>query len=185
MKYFPLILFATLLWSACHRENNSLFKRLDARYTGISFSNDLTANDTLNAFNFTNFYNGGGVGIADFNNDGLPDICFTANQKAPELYINKGKLRFEKIANSGLNHKGWVTGISIVDINQDGWLDIYLSVAAHPSLEHTANQLYINQKTARPSFKEQATAYGLAYTGFTTQTVFLITIRTVIWMPFY
>ncbi len=156
----------------CTEDKTHLFKKLDATYTGISFRNDLIANDSLNAFNFTNFYNGGGVGIADFNNDGLPDICFTANQKAPELYIGKGKLQFEKVNNSGLVHKGWVTGISIVDINQDGWIDIYLSVAAHPTLKHTANQLYINQKTVIPSFKEQAAEYGLAYVGFTTQTVF-------------
>ncbi len=172
MKYFIPFFTIYLLLITCTEDKTHLFKRLDASYTGISFSNDLTANDTLNAFNFTNFYNGGGVGIADFNNDGFPDICFTANQKAPELYINKGKLQFERVDDSGFNHKGWVTGISIVDINQDGWLDIYLSVAAHPSLGHTANQLYINQKTVIPSFKEQAAEYGLDYAGFTTQTVF-------------
>lgn len=174
MKYFFLIFYIVLLLlsNACQKESNSLFKRLDTKHTGISFSNDLVANDTLNAFNFTNFYNGGGVGIADFNNDGLPDICFTANQKTPELYINKGKLLFEKVDNSGLENKGWITGISIVDINQDGWLDIYLSVAAHPSFKHTANQLYINQQTEIPSFKEEAENYGLAYSGFTTQAVF-------------
>ncbi len=174
MKYFFLIFYIVLLLlsNACRKESNSLFKRLDTKHTGISFSNDLVANDTLNAFNFTNFYNGGGVGIADFNNDGLPDICFTANQKTPELYINKGKLQFEKVDNSGLENKGWITGISIVDINQDGWLDIYLSVAAHPSFKHTANQLYINQQTEIPSFKEEAANYGLAYSGFTTQAVF-------------
>ena len=172
MKYFIPFLTIYLLLITCTKDKSYLFKRLNASYTGISFSNDLMANDTLNAFNFTNFYNGGGVGIADFNNDGLPDICFTANQKASELYIGKGKLQFEKVNNSGFIHKGWVTGISIIDINQDGWQDIYLSVAAHPSLQHTANQLYINQKTTIPSFKEQAADYGLAYEGFTTQTAF-------------
>ena len=167
---FPFMVF--ILLCGCNREGDRLFRSLDPAFTGIDFRNELHVSDTLNAFNFTNFYNGGGVGIADFNQDGIPDICFTANQDAPELYIGKGKLQFEKVPKSGLGNPGWVTGICIVDINQDGWPDIYLSMAAHPSFGHTANQLYINQKTPMPSFREAAAAYGLAYEGFTMQTVF-------------
>lgn len=167
---FPIVTF--LLLSGCIREKDRLFRSCTPAETGITFRNDLQASDVLNAFNFTNFYNGGGVGIADFNQDGIPDICFTANQAAPELYIGRGALQFEKAAESGLKNPGWVTGISIVDINQDGWPDIYLSMAQHSTFERTANQLYINQKTTQPSFRQEAEAYSLAYEGFTTQAAF-------------
>lgn len=167
-----LALFLVWAISSCHRADEHLFRSLDASQTGISFSNDLQSSDTLNAFVFTNFYNGGGVGIADFNQDGIPDICFTANQQAPELYLGKGGLQFDLVPGSGLTNPGWVSGISIVDINQDGWPDIYLSMAAHSAIRQSANQLYINQRTTTPSFKEEAAQYGLAYVGFSMQTVF-------------
>ncbi|MEZ4989255.1 MAG: VCBS repeat-containing protein [Saprospiraceae bacterium] len=172
MKNLAVFLFTLLLFTSCGNNGDHLFQQLDAGATGITFSNDLISSDTMNAFNFTNFYNGGGVGIADFNLDGFPDVCFSANQKDPELYLGYGQMQFEKIEDSGLHNPGWATGISIVDINQDGWPDIYLSVAKHNSLPHSANQLYINQQTERPTFKEEAERYGLAYGGFTMQTAF-------------
>ncbi|MEZ4776542.1 MAG: VCBS repeat-containing protein [Bacteroidia bacterium] len=172
MKFyaFPLAIFALLI--GCVGKQNTLFRSLDTSETGIGFRNDLFPDDTINAFNFTNFYNGGGVGIADFNQDGIPDICFTANQANPELYIGKGSLKFEKVAQTGLLNPGWVTGISIADVNQDGWPDIYLSMAQHTSFKSSVNQLYINQKTQIPSFREEAKAYGLDFAGFTMQTAF-------------
>ncbi|MDX2247510.1 MAG: VCBS repeat-containing protein [Bacteroidia bacterium] len=172
MKFLPFPLIFCLLLVGCISKDETLFRNIDVADSGITFRNDLRANDSLNAFNFTNFYNGGGVGIADFNRDGIPDICFTANQADPELYLGKGGLKFEKISETGLLNPGWVTGISIVDINQDGWPDIYLSMAQHGSFKHTANQLYINQKTPQPRFKEEAEVYGLAYKGFTNQAAF-------------
>lgn len=172
MKNLFVPVFALFVLAGCERPGNQLFQQLTADATGITFSNDLISTDTINAFNFTNFYNGGGVGVADFNKDGIPDICFSANQKDPELYVGKGNMAFEKIADSGLQNPGWTTGISIVDINQDGWPDIYLSVARHTSLAHSANRLYINQQTARPTFKEEAARYGLAFAGFSMQAAF-------------
>lgn len=172
MRYFLFSITVLLLLSTCGRKEDQLFRQLDALQSGVSFRNDLRSSDTLSAFNFTNFYNGGGVGVADFNQDGIPDICFTANQQAPELYLGKGKLQFEKLTESGLKNPGWVSGISIVDINQDGWPDIYLSMARHTSFASTANQLYINQATPEPSFVEAAADYGLDFPGFTMQTVF-------------
>lgn len=172
MKRIFFYVLASLLFTGCAGKEERLFKKIDSSYSGVAFSNDVQSGDTLNAFTFTNFYNGGGVGIADFNLDGWPDICFTANQKAPELYVGKGRLQFEKIAQTGLQNPGWATGISIVDINQDGWPDIYISMAQHPALKHTANQLYVNQQTPIPTFKEEAAKYGLAYEGFTVQTAF-------------
>jgi hypothetical protein len=170
-RYLPF-LSVLALFSACNGNSDKLFRQLPETHTGVGFSNDLTSNDELNAFNFTNFYNGGGVGVADFNQDGIPDICFTANQKDPEVYVGKGKMQFEKVRNPGLQNNGWATGVSICDINQDGWPDIYISMANHPSLKNTENQLYINQRTEIPSFKEEAAKYGLNYSGFTTQAVF-------------
>lgn len=168
----PVLIFICLGLVSCTSKKDQLFQQLQSSYTGVTFRNDLETNDSLNAFTFTNFYNGGGVGVADFNLDGWPDICFTANQKAPELYLGKGRLQFEKVEQSGLENLGWVTGISIVDINQDGWPDIYLSTAQHHSFQRSGNQLYINQKKNIPSFKEEAAKYGLAYDGFTIQTAF-------------
>jgi hypothetical protein len=172
MKNLPFLVVTLLILTACSSREDHLFKQLDADYTGVTFSNDLISTDTINAFNFTNFYNGGGVGVADFNRDGIPDLCFSANQKDPELYLGKGQLQFEKIEGSGLVNPGWITGVSIVDINQDGWPDIYLSVATHHSFPHSANLLYVNQQTEKPSFKEEAARYGLAFTGFTMQSAF-------------
>lgn len=172
MRSFLPLIVSFFVFTACNNEKDHLFHQLDADYTGITFSNDIAYSEAINPFNFTNFYNGGGVGIADFNLDGIPDICFTANQKDPELYLGKGQLQFEKVEGSGLESKGWAFGISIVDINQDGWPDIYISMARHTALESTVNQLYINQQTEVPSFREAAAEYGLDFAGFTMQTVF-------------
>lgn len=172
MKFYTAALIILSLLIGCIGKQNTLFRSLEPASSGITFRNDLFPDDTINAFNFTNFYNGGGVGIADFNLDGIPDICFTANQANPELYLGKGAMQFEKVDQTGLFNPGWVTGISIADINQDGWPDIYLSMAQHSSFKSTANQLFINQKTPNPTFKEEAKSYGLAYAGFTMQTAF-------------
>ena len=104
MRYFLFSVAILILLNACTSHEDQLFRQVDATQSGVSFRNDLRSSDTLNAFNFTNFYNGGGVGIADFNQDGIPDLCFTANQQAPELYLGKGDLKFEKVIQSGLKN---------------------------------------------------------------------------------
>lgn len=173
MKPILIILNCLLILSGCNTKPNKLFEKLSSSKTGVDFVNRLEANEDLNAFTFTNFYNGGGVGIGDFNNDGLDDIFFTGNQVSCELYLNKGQLKFEKITKqAGLTTDRWCNGVSIVDINNDGWDDIYISVAQHPSMSNTHNLLYINQKTSVPTFKEAAAAYGLDYEGYSTQAVF-------------
>lgn len=173
MKPILITLSCLLFLSGCNTKSNKLFEKLSSSKTGVDFVNKLEANEDLNAFTFTNFYNGGGVGIGDFNNDGLDDIFFTGNQVSCELYLNKGQLKFEKITKqAGLTTDRWCNGVSIVDINNDGWDDIYISVAHHPSMPNTRNLLYINQKTQIPTFKEAATAYGLDYAGYSTQAVF-------------
>ncbi len=152
-------------------------KFIQAKGTGISFSNTITNTTQLNILNYLYFYNGAGIAIADFNNDGLLDIYFTANQTQDHLYINKGKLQFENStkASNITNDKGWTTGVTVVDINNDGLLDIYISkVSGHLHLTGS-NLLYINQgytDTGIPTFKEQAEEYGLNYSGLSTQAAF-------------
>src|SRR3984885_6464062 len=106
------------------------FRLLPASETGIDFSNTITENDSTNMFVNEYTYMGGGVGIGDFNNDGLEDIFFAANQVSSKLYINKGNLDFEDVTQkAGVTTTSWCTGVSVVDINNDGWPDIYISVS--------------------------------------------------------
>lgn len=173
MRLYPLsfILLLTLL-VACQKEKH-LFEQISASRSGVHFNNQLSPNAELNAFTFTNFYNGGGVGIGDFNHDGLPDLFFTANQVSSALYLNQGNFKFEDITEkAGLSTDRWCSGVSVVDINQDGWDDIYVSVAKGPGLKDSHNLLFINQKNTNPTFVESAQAYGLDYDGFTTQSAF-------------
>src|SRR5215212_3280737 len=107
--------------------DTTLFKLLPASQTGVDFTNTIYENDALNILNETYIYNGGGVGIGDFNNDGLEDVYFSGNMVSNKLYLNKGSLKFADITNTaGVGGEGrWCTGVSVVDINADGWLDIY------------------------------------------------------------
>ncbi len=124
-----------------------------------------------------NVYNGGGVGIADFNNDGLQDIYFTGNQVSNRLYINKGNFKFQDvtaIANAGGGGK-WCRGASVIDINNDGLQDIYVCASILPDPKKRENLLYINQgpdKDGIPHFKEMAAEYGLNDTTQTTMAAF-------------
>lgn len=170
-----LILF--VLFTSCHKKDNikpenPLFKLLPSSETGITFNNKVTDDGKFDVFNYRNFYNGGGVAIGDVNNDGKPDILFTSNQGECKLYINKGNWKFEDAtAKSGLNaYKRWHTGVTMVDINGDGWLDIYISNSGGLGSGETANELYINQKDG--TFKEEAEKYGLADKGLSTQAIF-------------
>ncbi|HWK03267.1 MAG TPA: VCBS repeat-containing protein [Puia sp.] len=156
---------------------STLFELLPPSRTGISFTNRIYESDSLNILNQANIYNGGGVGIGDFNNDGLPDIFLSGNMVSSKLYLNKGGLKFQDITEqSGVGGQGhWCTGASIVDINGDGLPDIYVSASFRKDPLLRTNLLYINQgpgKDGIPIFKESAKAYGIADTGFSTQGVF-------------
>lgn len=166
-----------LLFISCHKNDGQvaetpLFNLLPSSQTGITFNNKVVDDGKFNVFNYRNFYNGGGVAIGDINNDGKPDIVFTSNQGLCKLYINKGNWKFEDVtAKSGLNaYHRWHTGITMVDINGDGWLDIYISNSGGLGSGETANELYINQKDG--TFKEEAEKYGLADKGLSTQAIF-------------
>ncbi|MEN0049858.1 MAG: VCBS repeat-containing protein [Bacteroidota bacterium] len=149
-----------------------LFTKLTAKSTNIDFENQVENTEELNIFEYRNFYNGGGVGIGDINNDGLADVVFTANQGSNKIYLNQGNFQFKDItATAGLAGKNkWSTGVTMVDINADGWLDIYISNAGIVEGDDQKNELYINNKDL--TFTEAAKTYNLADNGFTTHAAF-------------
>ena len=154
------------------------FTALDAGTTGLDFTNKLVPNSSINMLKYMYFYNGAGVGAGDFNRDGKVDLFFTANQLPSKLFLNEGQLKFKDVtAQSGIpGDSSWSTGVSVVDINADGWLDIYICrVGNFESLQST-NQLLINKgvdKDGIPRFSEEAKSYGLNFSGFSTQAAFL------------
>lgn len=152
------------------QKESTLFTLLSVEESGVSFVNRLTESDTLNYFNYPYLYMGGGVSVLDVNNDGLSDLFFTGNMVADALYLNKGDMKFKDISNSAeINKNGsWHTGSTIVDINQDGWTDIYVSVSGKSG--DLKNLLYVNNQNN--TFTERAEEYGIADTGNSTQSTF-------------
>ncbi|MEJ7739646.1 MAG: VCBS repeat-containing protein [Chitinophagaceae bacterium] len=141
--------------------------------TGIIFENSVADTKKFNVFKYRNFYNGGGVAIGDINNDGLPDVYFTANQKKNKLYLNKGNFKFEDITDkSGVaGNRFWSTGVTMADVNADGWLDIYVCHSGDLAGESRENELFINQHNGK--FTEEAKKYGLDEPyGLTTHAAF-------------
>src|SRR2546422_7749027 len=150
-----------------------LFKRLLPDRTGITFANTITTNDSVNVQSDPYVYNGAGVAVGDIDNDGLPDIFFAGNMVSSRLYLNKGNMRFQDITRSaGVMTNRWATGVTLVDINNDGYLDIYVSVSGPPWSKpaERANLLFVNN--GDHTFTEAAAQYGIADTGFTTHAVF-------------
>ena len=155
-------------------EGKTVFEKIPSVESGIDFVNKLEDRiDTKeNLFDYDFFYNGSGVGIADLNNDGLDDIFFTANQEKNRLYVNKGDLKFEDITeSSGVNvNKKWSSGVTFADVNNDGWLDIYVCQGGPYEAGERRNLLYINKGDL--TFEERAEELGLADTGISTQAAF-------------
>ncbi|OJV16634.1 MAG: hypothetical protein BGO21_27555 [Dyadobacter sp. 50-39] len=170
------MLLLALLISGC-KQDDTLFTLLDAGKTGIDFNNYIDEDEENNVLRYGYFYNGGGVAAADFNNDGLIDLYFTGNMVANKMYLNRGDMKFEDVSEksgTGLN-EGWKTGVSLVDINDDGWVDIFVSRAGAQDPRLRTKLLYINNgKTADgiPTFTEKAAEYGLNDASYTTQAVF-------------
>ena len=154
-----------------------LFTKLPSSYTGVRFANHLEETRELNVFTYRNFYNGGGVGIGDLNNDGLPEVMLTSNLGGNRLYLNQGKLRFRDITDAaGVEGTGdWATGVTFADVNGDGLLDIYVCYAGNVAGEKRANELYINNGASAdgvPTFSEKAADYGIADQSYTTHAAF-------------
>ena len=168
------------LLSSCSDKKDTLFTPLSEGKTGVQFRNLLEESADLNVLNYQYFYNGSGVAMGDINNDGLVDICFTGNMVKNRLYLNKGNFDFEDItAKAGIADKqGWCTGVTMVDINADGWLDIYICRSADGDASKRKNLLFINNgisslgQKGDVTFSEKAEEYGLADEGFSTQASF-------------
>jgi hypothetical protein len=155
----------------------TLFQRIPSSHSGIDFDNRIIEDDSVNPLDMTNLYNGGGVGIGDFNGDGRPDIYFTGNRVSNKLYLNEGDFHFRDITQeAGVGGGGeWCRGVAVVDINNDGWPDIYVCATISNDAAHRKNLLYINQgpdKEGVPHFKEMAAEYGLDDTTHSTMAAF-------------
>jgi len=153
---------------------NTIFTSIPQSHSNIDFKNKVKETEDFNFLNFSYIYNGGGVAVGDINNDGLEDIYFTSNQNSNKLYLNKGNFVFEDITErAGVeDDKGWSTGVTMVDINNDGWLDIYVCKSTSiNNREARQNKLFINQKNNK--FKDEAIKYGLKENAFSTQAYFL------------
>jgi len=174
-RAFVFCLIVPALIFSC--KNAVLFKNIPAGSSGIDFSNTITENDSLNILDYEYVYNGGGVGIGDFNNDGLPDVYFTGNMVSNRLYLNKGGMQFNDVtAASGTDGEGkWCNGVAVIDINNDGWADIFVSVAHNSNASKRKKILYINKglnKDGLPVFKDEAANYGLDDTSYSTNAAF-------------
>ena len=166
IKHFYILVFILYLSTFFSCKKPTLFQQIPASHSGIDFNNKITENDTINPLDMVNIYNGGGVGIGDFNNDGLQDIYFTGNMVSNRLYLNRGDFKFEDITEkAGVDGMGrWGRGVSVIDINNDGLMDIYVCNTIYPDSNRRRNLLYINQgldKNGIPHFKEMAKEYGL------------------------
>jgi hypothetical protein len=170
-----VILAGIAMYTSCRtkKTGDGIFKLLSADETRIDFVNKNTVSDSVNILDYLYFYNGAGVASADFNNDGLEDLYFVSNQGPNKLYLNKGGLKFEDItAKAGVAGTGnWKTGVTVVDINGDGYKDIYVCVVSNYKGFKGKNQLYINNGDL--TFTESAAKYGLDFAGFSTQASFL------------
>ncbi len=164
-----------LVFGGCDNDARTMFVLKSSDHTGIKFENRITSSPSQNILNYIYFYNGAGVTIADLNNDSLPDLLLGANQKSPELYINKGNFKFSQAPLPPLP-SGWNNGIAVGDINGDGWMDLYLARVAADSVPEVHNALFVHQgldEQGRPLFEEQAKKYGLDFRGLSTHSSFL------------
>lgn len=178
--FFLALICLNFFLPACTSKNKqpALFEVLDSKATGLDFTNHVTSSDSFNLFKYMYFYNGAGMGAGDFNNDGLTDLFFSSNQGDNSLYLNSGNLKFRDVtveAGISKEEKGWSTGVSVVDINNDGLLDIYVCRVGKYEILNSHNQLLICQgidKNGVPSYVDKAHEYGLDFSGFSTQAAF-------------
>ena len=166
--------FVVLCGSCTRTTEQPLFELLGPGRTGIDFSNTITADDSVNVQSEVFVYNGGGVAVGDIDNDGLPDLLFTGNMVSSRLYLNKGDMRFEDItASAGVGTSGWASGAAMADVNDDGFLDLFVCVTGLKRSigRDRANLLFLNN--GNRTFTEAAARYGLADTGYAITAAFL------------
>ncbi len=175
-QVLSVILLVSAVSVSCSKKEKgytrTLFERIPESVSGVNFSNPLSFDKKFNIYTYRNFYNGAGVGLGDFNNDGLLDIFFTANMESNRLFLNKGNFEFDDVTNrAGVSGtKAWSTGVSIADVNGDGWLDIYVCNSGDIEGDNKENELFINNGDM--TFSERAKEYGIADRGFSTHSVF-------------
>ena len=173
-----LVLFLASCKQETSVKQNTVFEAIDPLASGIDFRNDLVYTEEFNVYLYKSFYNGAGVGLGDLNNDGLLDIFFCGNQADNKCYLNQGDFKFKDITeNANLASPNvWSTGVSMIDINGDGWLDIYVCKAGSPEGDNRYNELFINQgvsdDSGEPTFVESAAEYGLNDIGLSTHAAF-------------
>jgi len=175
MRNFLLLICSLLLLISC--SESPKFQLLSSKQTGIDFKNTITETDSFNVMKYEYIYNGAGVGVADLNNDGLQDLIFAGNQVSTRIYLNLGNFKFKDITANfeGLTNNQWYSSVSVVDINSDGWPDIYLTSTTNEDPQKRKNRLWINngsKNRADPTFTEMAEKYGIADTGFATNATF-------------
>jgi hypothetical protein len=178
LRYSFAFLLTTLIFLSCKDEPKTLFRLLPSDETGITFMNQILENDTFNILTHEYIYNGGGVGVADFNNDGLQDIFFSGNIVPNRLYLNKGNLKFQDVTDkANVNTNGrWNSGVAIADVNNDGLMDIYVCATMLPDSANRKNSLFINQGIAAdgiPTFVNKAAEYGIEDGGYSVNAAFL------------
>ncbi|HET7372865.1 MAG TPA: CRTAC1 family protein, partial [Gemmatimonadaceae bacterium] len=166
-----VVVAVALAVAGCRRAAPPPFELLDAKQTGITFANTLPADTSFNILNYLYYYNGGGVAVGDVNNDGLPDLYFTSNLGANRLYLNKGGYRFEDVTDRAgvADSVGWKSGVTMADVNGDGYVDIYVSGVSYLGV-HGRNVLYINNHDG--TFSDRTKEYGLDFEGYSTQALF-------------
>ena len=172
MNKFFFYFHSIIILISCSEKEIKLFEEISPKESGIDFENNLFFKQDFNIFTYRNYYNGGGVGLGDINNDGLLDIYFTSNLNQNKLYLNKGNFQFEDITETAKvgGTKSWSTGVSIVDINSDGFLDIYVSNSGDIRGDNKQNELFINNGDL--TFTEKAKDFGLDDRGYSTHAAF-------------
>ncbi len=172
--YYVLLIFVVV--QACKNPPDMYFENVDPQDSGVDFNNVISENDSFNILKFLYIYNGAGVAVGDLNNDGYTDIFFSGNMVSNRLFLNKGSFTFEDVTTiAGLRDDHWCTGATMVDINSDGWMDIYVSVISPDAQASSPNLLFINEgidPQGIPHFREAASAYGIDDPGYSTHAAF-------------